>query len=242
MPLSTKSIPPHERLIVALDFPAHEQARNLVEILGETVSFYKIGLELFMAGDYFQLIDWLQQRNKKIFADLKFYDIPATVERAVRALSKTGVQFATVHGDKAIMQAAACGKGAMQILAVTVLTSLDEKALEEMGFQGNLQSLVIQRATQAWEAGLDGVIASGLEAGLIRQTAGVGPLIVSPGIRPEGTPANDQKRITTVQQAFDMGVDYIVVGRPIRDAKDPKAAAKAIQLQIQRQFAIDKEV
>ncbi len=242
MPLSTKSIPAHERLIVALDFPTHEQAKNLVEILGETVSFYKIGLELFMAGDYFQLIDWLQQRNKKIFADLKFYDIPATVERAVRALSKTGVQFATVHGDKAIMQAAARGKGEMQILAVTVLTSLDEKALEEMGFQGNLQSLVIQRATQAWEAGLDGVIASGLEAGLIRQTAGTGPLIVSPGIRPEGTPANDQIRITTVQQAFDMGVDYIVVGRPIRDDKDPKAAAKAIQLQIQRQFAIDEEV
>ncbi len=237
MLFSTKSIPVNEHLIVALDFPSHQQAKKLVETLGDEVSFYKIGLELFMAGDYFQLIDWLQQRNKKIFADLKFYDIPATVERAVRALSKTGVQFATVHGDRAIMQAAACGKGDMRILAVTVLTSLDEKGLEEMGFQGNLQSLVVNRASQAWEVGLDGVIASGLEAGLIRQTVGTGPLIVSPGIRPEGTLANDQKRITTVKQAFELGVDYIVVGRPIRDAKDPKAAAQAIQQQIQALFA-----
>ncbi len=238
MPLSSKPIPPHDRLIVALDLPSHEAAKHLVEALEDEVTFYKIGLELFMAGDYFGLIDWLQQRGKKIFADLKFYDIPATVERAVRALSKTGVRFATVHGDRAIMEAAARGKeGALQVLAVTVLTSLDDEALREMGYREGMETLVLQRAEQAREAGLDGVIASGLEARPIRETVGETPLIVSPGVRPEGAPSNDQKRIVTVEQAFRNGVDHIVVGRPIRDAADPKAAATAIQKTITELFA-----
>ncbi len=230
MSLSAKPIPPRDRLIVALDFPSHQEAKNLVETLGEEVTFYKIGLELFMAGDYFALIDWLRQQDKKIFADLKFYDIPATVERAVRALSRTGVQFATVHGEQAIMEAAAQGKGgALKMLAVTVLTSIDDRTLHQMGYRGNVQSLVLQRSEQAVEAGLDGVIASGQEAASIRKAIGEPPLIVSPGVRPEGNPANDQKRVVTVEQAFRNGVDHIVVGRPIRDAPDPKAAAAAIQ-------------
>ena len=236
--MSRKPIPPQDRLIVALDLPGHAEARALAERLGETVTFYKIGLELFMAGDYFALIDWLHARGKKIFADLKFYDIPATVERAVRALSRTPVTFATVHGDPAIMAAAARGKGEnLKILAVTVLTSLDEDALKAMGYGLDLETLVRQRARQAWEAGLDGVIASGREAALIRQTVGDEALIVTPGVRPEGSPAGDQKRVVTVEQALTNGADHIVVGRPIRDAADPRAAARAIQQRIAALFS-----
>ncbi len=237
MPLSNKPIPAKDRLIVALDVPSHEEAKKLVETLGDEVTFYKIGLELFMAGDYFDLIAWLTARNKKIFADLKFYDIPATVERAVRALSRHPVRFATVHGDRTIMAAAARGKGEhLQILAVTVLTSLDEKSLEEMGYSGNLQSLVLQRARGAVEAGLDGVIASGLEAALIRETLGAAPLIVTPGVRPPGGGTHDQKRVVTIEQAFANGADHIVVGRPIRDAADPRSVAGSIQRQIAALF------
>lgn len=237
MPLSTQPIPAKDRLIVALDLPTHEQAKHLVDTLGDQVSFYKIGLELFMAGDYFALIEWLQQRGKRIFTDLKFYDIPATVERAVRALSRTGVQFATVHGERAIMEAAARGKGeTLKILAVTVLTSLDEKDLKEMGYQGDLPSLVSARARQATEAGLDGVIASAREAGPLRRELGMSPLIVTPGVRPKGSAAGDQKRVVTVEEAFQAGADHIVVGRPIRDAEDPGRAAARIQEQIRHLF------
>lgn len=237
MPLSTQPIPPRDRLIVALDLPTHDQAKQLVEILGEEASFYKIGLELFMAGDYFSMIDWLAARGKRIFADLKFYDIPATVERAVRALSHTGVHFATVHGDRMIMEAAARGKGEnLKILAVTVLTSLDEQALKEMGYADNLKSLVLRRALQAQQAALDGVIASGREAALIRKTVGNDFLIVTPGIRPSLDHRDDQKRTATLEQAFGNGVDYVVVGRPIRDAQDPRAAARALQDRIIQLF------
>ncbi len=237
MSLSQEPIPVKDRLIVALDVPNHAEARRLVETLGDAVTFYKIGLELFMAGDYFDLIAWLTARGKKVFADLKFYDIPTTVERAVRALSRHPVAFATVHGDRAIMEAAARGReGDLKILAVTVLTSLDEKALEELGYQGDLQALVLKRTRQSLEAGLDGVIASGLEAGLIRETIGAAPLIVTPGVRPEGGASQDQKRVVTVEQAFVNGSDYIVVGRPIRDAADPKAAARTIQRRIAALF------
>jgi len=237
MSLSQEPIPVKDRLIVALDVPSHAEAKRLVETLDDAVTFYKIGLELFMAGDYFDLIAWLTARGKKVFADLKFYDIPATVERAVRALSRHPVTFATVHGDRAIMEAAARGReGDLKILAVTVLTSLDEKALEDLGYQGDLQALVLKRTRQALEAGLDGVIASGLEAGLIRETIGAAPLIVTPGVRPEGSASQDQKRVVTVAQAFVNGSDYIVVGRPIRDAADPRAAARAIQRRIAALF------
>ncbi len=237
MSLSQEPIPVKDRLIVALDVPSHAEAKRLVETLDDAVTFYKIGLELFMAGDYFDLIEWLTARDKKIFADLKFYDIPATVERAVRALSRHPVTFATVHGDRAIMEAAARGReGDLKILAVTVLTSMDEKALEDLGYQGDLQALVLKRTRQALDAGLDGVIASGLEAGLIREAIGAAPLIVTPGVRPEGSASQDQKRVVTVAQAFVNGSDHIVVGRPIRNAADPRAAAYAIQRQIATLF------
>jgi orotidine-5'-phosphate decarboxylase len=237
MSLSTKPIPPRERLIVALDLPTHNQAKQLVEVLGEAVSFYKIGLELFMAGDCFSLIDWLRRQGKKVFVDLKFYDIPATVERAVRALSRTEVQFATVHGDLAIMQAAARGKEkTLKILAVTLLTSLDAQAARDMGYTEDLSSLVLRRARQAWQAGLDGVIASGQEAAAIRKTVEDDFLIVTPGIRSDLDQRDDQRRTTTLAQAFADGADYVVIGRPIRDAPDPKSAALAFQDQIRQIF------
>ena len=228
-----KSIPHNERLIMALDLPTVEQAKALVETLGDSVQFYKIGLELFMSGDYFELIRWLRQRNKKIFADLKFYDVPATVGRAVKALSQHKVDFATVHGNDAIMEAAAAAKGELKILAVTVLTSLDRGDLDDLGFQCDVQQLVLSRARRALSLGCDGVISSGLEAPLLRGELDQRLLIISPGIRPvENRPEDDQKRVVTVPQAFENGADYIVVGRPIRDAADPKAAATLIQQQI----------
>jgi orotidine-5'-phosphate decarboxylase len=241
MPLAHPSIPPRDRLIVALDLPSAFQAKQLVEHLGEEVSFYKIGLELFMSGDYFSLIDWLVKRGKKVFADLKLYDIPATVERAVRALSQTEVQFVTVHGDLAIMEAAAQGKGkALKILAVTVLTSLDDQALKEMGYAEDLTSLVLKRARLAKQAGLDGVIASGLEAAAIRKTVGDGFLIVTPGIRTRTELRDDQKRTVTLEEAFANGADYVVVGRPIRAAKDPKSTAYLLQERIRQIFTQSK--
>lgn len=226
----TKNIPRRERLIVALDVPSANAARDFVEEAGEEVAFYKIGLELFMAGAYFELLDWLKQRGKKVFVDLKFFDVPETVAAAVRALRDKGATFATVHGNQAIMEAAGREKGAMKILAVTVLTSLDRGDLDDLGFHCDVQSLVLSRARRALQAGCDGVISSGLEAPAIRDELGDRVLVVTPGIRPvENRTADDQKRTVDVAQAFRNGADYIVVGRPIRNAPDPARAARAVQ-------------
>ncbi|HUL13891.1 MAG TPA: orotidine-5'-phosphate decarboxylase [Methylococcaceae bacterium] len=236
--LSTKPIPARERLIMALDVPGIAEAQALVEELGESVCFYKLGLELFMSGDYFGFIEWLKARNKKVFVDLKFFDVPETVARAVRALSDKGVEFATVHGNDAIMEAAAREKGKLKILAVTVLTSLDRGDLDDLGFACDVQQLVLSRAKRALALGCDGVISSGLEAPLLRSELDHKLLIVSPGIRPvENRPADDQKRVATVDQAFRNGADYIVVGRPIRDAQNRREAAETIQRQIAAVFA-----
>jgi orotidine-5'-phosphate decarboxylase len=217
-----------DRLIVALDVPTPEHARALVERLGDAAAFYKIGLELFTAGGYFELLRWLSSGGYKVFADLKFYDIPETVRRAVANLRGRGVSFATVHGDRAILQAAAKEKGDIRILAVTVLTSLGPADLKEMGYAGDLQQLVRARARIALEAGCDGVIASGLEAPMLKAEFGDRLLVVTPGIRPAAS-KDDQKRTVDVAQAFANGADYIVVGRPVRDSADPRAAAQAIQ-------------
>lgn len=235
--LSTKPIPVRERLIMALDCPSIAEAQALVEKLGDSVLFYKVGLELFMSGDYFAFIAWLKSQNKKVFVDLKFFDVPETVGRAVRALSSQNVEFATVHGNDAIMQAAAREKGHLKILAVTVLTSLDRGDLDDLGFSCDVQALVLSRAKRALSLGCDGVISSGLEAPLLRQEVDQKLLIISPGIRPvENRPADDQKRVVTVDQAFKNGADYIVVGRPIRDAEDPREAAETVQNQIASVF------
>jgi orotidine-5'-phosphate decarboxylase len=236
MPPSDNStrIPPHERLIVALDVPDADAARTLVGELGDAVEFYKIGLELAMSGSYFELLDWLLERNKRVFADLKFYDVPATVAAAVRQIRDRGATFLTVHGDRAIMEAAAGQKGStLQILAVTVLTSLDQKDLEQMGIQDDVRTVVLNRARLAVASGCDGVIASGHEAAALRAALGVGPLIVTPGIRPaDNKTQDDQKRIVTPAIAIQRGADYLVIGRPIRDASSPRAAAEAIQAEI----------
>jgi orotidine-5'-phosphate decarboxylase len=235
--LSKKPIPSRDRLIMALDLPSVAEAKDLVETLGDSVSFYKIGLELFMAGDYFELIEWLKKRGKKIFADLKFFDVPETVARAVRALSAHGVEFATVHGNDAIMEAAAKAKDNLKILAVTVLTSLDQGDLRDLGFECDVQRLVLSRARRALALGCDGVISSGLEVPALRQEIDEKLLVISPGIRPvENRPTDDQKRVVTVEQAFLNGADYIVVGRPIRDADNPREAAEKVQAQIENVF------
>ena len=225
-----------ERLIAALDVPTAGEARALAERLGDAVRFYKIGLELFTAGGYFELLEWLRGRGGKVFADLKLYDIPETVRRAVTNLRSSGATFLTVHAERSIMEAAAREKGDLKILAVTVLTSFDQRSLAEMGYAGSVQDLVLQRARVALESGCDGVIASGLEAARIKAEFGDRLLVVTPGVRPAGSGAQDQKRVVDVAQAFANGADYIVVGRPIRDAADPRAAAAAIQATIAATF------
>lgn len=235
--ISDKPIPSAERLIVALDVPHAEEAKALVEQLGDAVQFYKIGLELFMAGGYFELLDWLVAQQKKVFVDLKFFDVPETVRSAVRALAASGATFATVHGNQAIMEAAAAEKGPLKILAVTVLTSLDRGDLDDLGFTCDVEKLVLSRARRALQTGVDGIVSSGLEAPLIRRELGQKLLVVTPGIRPvENKPVDDQKRTVDVAQAFRNGADYIVVGRPIRQAVDPRAAALAVQQTIAEVF------
>ena len=228
-----KEIENKDRLIVALDVPTVADAKAMVVQLGDAVSFYKIGLELFMSGEYFELLDWLKAQNKKIFVDLKFFDVPATVGRAIKQLDGKGVTFATIHGNDSIMRAAAENKGDVQVLAVTVLTSLDRGDLDDLGFDCEVDKLVLSRAKRAVELGCDGVVASGLEAPVMREKLGHNFMIVSPGIRPIDND-DDQKRVVTVEQAFKNGADYIVIGRPVRDAADPKQAAQVIQEQISK--------
>jgi orotidine-5'-phosphate decarboxylase len=235
--LSTKSIPPRERLIFALDVSNHTEAKELVNRLSDSVLFYKLGLELFMSGGYFELIDWLLDREKKVFVDLKFFDVPETIARAVRQLKDHGVHFATVHGNDPMLEAAVREKGSLKILAVTVLTSLDRRDLEDLGFECNVEQLVLSRARRALKLSCDGVISSGLEAAKLRQELGEHFLVVTPGIRPvENRQIDDQKRTVTIEQAFIKGADYIVVGRPIRDAEDPRKAAEDIQQMIRSLF------
>jgi orotidine-5'-phosphate decarboxylase len=228
-----KNIAPRERLIFALDVPDTDAARRMVDTLGDSVVFYKLGLELMMAGGYYELLDWMVGKGKLIFADLKFFDIPATVAAAVRRLNNRGISFTTVHGNQGIMEAAAGAAKDVKVLAVTVLTSLDRGDLDDLGFQCDVEQLVVSRARRALAAGVHGVVSSGIEAEAIRRELGPRLLVVTPGIRPvENRVEDDQKRVLTVERAFQMGADYIVVGRPIRDAADPRAAAEAIQAQI----------
>ena len=225
----------NERLIVALDVPTASEAKALVEVLADSVVFYKIGLELFMSGEYFELLDYLNSLNKKIFVDLKFFDVPATVGRAVAQLNGKGVTFATIHGNDSIMRAAATNKGDVKILAVTVLTSLDRGDLDDLGFDCDVNDLVVSRAKRAVEIGCDGVVASGQEASTMRAKLGDSFMVITPGIRPIDND-DDQKRVVTATQAFENGADYIVVGRPIRDAENPKEAALALQAEIDAVF------
>ncbi len=219
-----------DRLIFALDVPELDQAKNLVEELADSVSFYKIGMELMMTGHYFALLDWLVEKDKKVFVDLELFDVPQTVAKAVKRLSQRGAYFTTVHGNQSMMEAAAAAKGDLKILAVTALTSLDQGDLKDMGFLCDVQDLVVSRARRALAAGCDGIVASGLELERIRSEVNRKLVIVTPGIRPvENRSTDDQKRIVSVEQAFQRGADHIVVGRPIKNAANPKQAAEMMQ-------------
>ena len=220
---------PSERLIVALDFPSAVQADQLVDKLHGLVSFYKVGLELYtvIGPDY---IHSLLDRGNKVFLDLKFYDIGETVRRATRQAARLGATFLTVHEAGRTVSAATlgCAGTDLKILAITVLTSMGPEDIAEMGLRGSVEELALQRAEHAIAQGCHGVVASGFEARAIRRMAGPGPIIVTPGIRPAGTSEDDQKRATSPAAAIKAGADYLVVGRPIRDAKDPAAVASSI--------------
>ena len=228
------TIPSADRLIVALDVPTADAARAQVNTLGDAVRFYKIGMELLMAPGFFELLEWLKVQDRKVFVDLKFFDIPETVARAVANLAARGADFCTIHGNQSIMEAAAKARsGALKVLAVTALTSLDRGDLNDLGFACDVADLVLSRARRALAAGCDGVVSSGLEVERLRREAPRELICVTPGIRPvENRVEADQKRIMTPAAAIAAGADYLVVGRPIRDAADPRAIALAIQAEI----------
>jgi orotidine-5'-phosphate decarboxylase len=226
------SIPAKDRLIVALDLSDVGVAQATVKRLGDSVSFYKIGYQLGFAGGL-PMIRELADSGKKVFADLKLHDIGNTVARGVESLSRLGATYLTVHAYPQTMRAAAdADKGATRILAVTVLTSLNDVDLAESGSRFNVSDLVAERARQAQACGIDGLVCSPEEASRLRGIVGMRMDLVTPGIRPAGSAANDQKRIMTPARAIAAGADYLVVGRPIMDAADPKAAADAIVAEI----------
>lgn len=220
-----------DRLIVALDVPNLLDGGNIVDQLGDSVSFYKIGLGMLTGGG-FALANELKQRGKRVFLDMKLFDIGATVEKAVAGIAEYNLDFLTVHGDPHVVRAAVAGRGdsATKILAVTILTSLDRNDLDAcLITPGNIQDLVVERAKAAFIAGADGVIASPQEAALIRALPeATGKLIITPGVRPTGTALGDQKRVATPAQAIQDGADHIVIGRPIWQAADPRKAAQTV--------------
>ena len=225
-----------DKLIVALDFNSYDDARRLVDKLGDTVNFYKVGLELLFS-EGLALASELKNDGKRVFLDMKFLDIGNTVEKAVASVAGLGFDFLTIHGtDTKTMQAAVKGRGTSQLklLAVTVLTSLDQNDLHDQGIVMSPQELVLKRSRLAQNAGCDGVIASGQEAENIRAAAGRNFLIVTPGIRLPGGDAGDQMRITTPEDALRAGANHLVVGRPITAAANPKTAAETVLAQIVR--------
>jgi orotidine-5'-phosphate decarboxylase len=224
-------IPPRERLIFALDVPDTKAALELIDQLDDSVAFYKLGLEMFLSGGYFELLSELKSRGKRVFADLKLFDIPATVAAAVRQLANHDIDFCTVHGNDGMLRAAAAEKREMKILAVTALTSLDQGDLQDLGFQCDVRALVLSRARRALTAGCDGVVSSGLEVPALREDVDHALVTVCPGIRPVEND-DDQERVVSPGQAILNGADYLVVGRPIRDAESPREAAELIQAQI----------
>ena len=226
----SKDIPLNERLIFALDVDSSQQAEVWLDRLGDHVHFYKVGLQLFLGG-WFPVIEMILNRGHKVMVDLKFFDIPETVALAVRELKHRGATFITVHGNDPILKAAVRERNGAKILAVTVLTSFDESDMREMGSTRTIEDLVYHRAKKALDIGCDGVVSSGMEASRLREGLGNKFIIVTPGIRPgtNDVVEDDQKRITSAYQAIRNGADYIVVGRPIRDASDPVSVVKEMQ-------------
>ena len=223
-----------DRLIIALDLPDTEKAESIIDRIGDAGGFYKIGYQLMPIGGL-DLAQKLSAQGKKVFLDFKFHDIGATVERGVKSVCQLGGDFLTVHAEPDVLRGAVAGRGddkRLKLLAVTVLTSLDEQALRKSGIDMAVQDLVLKRAEFAVEAGVDGVVASAKEAATIKARFGDALTIVTPGIRPAGAAANDQKRVVTPADAISAGADYLVVGRPIVGAEDPAAAAAAIVREI----------
>lgn len=219
-----------DRLIVALDLPSTEEARAAVEAIGGEASFYKIGYQLLAVGGL-DLARALSAAGRRVFLDFKFHDISATVERGVASVARLGADFLTVHAEPDVVKGAVAGRGAdarLKILGVTVLTSLTQESLAESGIAMKLEDLVLKRAEFCAKAGADGVVASAREAAAIRARFGRDLLIVTPGVRPQGASADDQQRIVTPAQAILNGADFLVAGRPVVNAKDPRAAARAI--------------
>jgi orotidine-5'-phosphate decarboxylase len=225
---------PRGRLIVALDVPDAARAERLVERLGDAATFYKVGMELAYGGDGLALVSRLAAAGKKVFLDLKLHDIPNTVERATAQAARLGATFLTVHAYPQTMAAAVAGAGdsGLAILAVTVLTSFDDADLEEAGYRFGVAELVRRRAGQALALGVQGLVASAAEARSLRDAVGPGMILVTPGIRPAGADVGDQKRVATPERAIRDGADYLVVGRPIVAAPDPRRAAEAIVAEI----------
>lgn len=226
-----KPIDLDKRIIFALDLASPDEAKKWVERLEDQVKFYKVGLELFLAG-WFPMIEWIVKRDLEVMVDLKFFDVPETVGRAVRQIRDCGATFATVHGNDGILRAAVKNKKDTQILAVTVLTSLDQGDIRELGFDCSVEDLVLNRAKRAIAMGCDGVVSSGLEAPKLRAHLGDGFLVVVPGVRPVENREDDQKRVVDVRTAFENGADHIVVGRPIRQAEDPLAVVEKMKTDI----------
>jgi len=217
------------RLILALDLPGVDQARAMADAVGDAVSFHKIGLQLIPIGGM-ALAQELKAQGKSVFLDFKLLDIAATVEKATRSLAGIGADLLTVHAEPEAMKAAVKGRGDsdLKLLGVTVLTSYDDAALAEIGYQRTAKDLVLRRVDQAVEAGMDGIVASAHEAEEIRARTPDDFLIVTPGIRPAGASADDQKRVATPESALKAGATHLVIGRAITGAGDPKAAAEAI--------------
>ena len=225
---------PRQRLIVALDAANVAEAERWVETLGESVQFYKVGMELVYGGAGLGLVERLVGARKRVFVDLKLHDIPNTVERATAQIARLGAWFLTVHGYPQTMRAAVKGAegSALRLLAVTVLTSSDDADLEEAGYAVGVRELVQRRGAQAEAIGVAGVVASAAEAASLRAARGKDFLLVTPGIRPLGDDAGDQKRVATPRDAIAAGADYLVVGRPVTQARDPRAAADAVVAEI----------
>jgi orotidine-5'-phosphate decarboxylase len=224
-----KSIALEKRIIFALDVASVDEAKHLVERLEDHIKFYKVGLQLFLAG-WFPMVDWLVKRHLEVMLDLKFFDVPQTVASAVKQLKDRGISFATVHGNDAILEAAVQADSGVNILAVTVLTSLDAGDLKDLGFQCSVEELVVSRARRAVRAGCAGVVCSGLEVPRLRAELGDRFFVVVPGVRPvENRPVDDQKRTVDVRGAFLNGADHVVIGRPIRNAANPETLVRDLR-------------
>jgi orotidine-5'-phosphate decarboxylase len=233
--VSKPGISPADRLIVALDVPTADEARQLVERLDGAVSFFKIGLILHTACGL-ELVKWLVARGNKVFLDLKFFDVRQTVKGAVASAANLGAAFLTIHGNREIIEGAVEGRGEsdLKLLAVTVLTNFDATDIRDLGFPVSVEELVLHRARSAVNSGCDGVVSSPNEVAAIREALGQEPIVVTPGIRPPPSAADEQKRIATPHDAILSGSDYLVVGRPIRTAPDPRDAALAIIDEMER--------